>query len=132
MGRPARNYGGTGGHGYLPLPGERPNFHRHLLQDTTLTFLVKSSMKQTKKNKGVEIVKPFKNDEMKFTFNKASNSEKELAASAKQKVHVAKKKLNPKLINQTTPLTQTSLIMSSHRDILEITQRRFKSQSFSR
>lgn len=96
MGRPARNHGGTGGHGYLPLPGERPNFHRHLLKDMTLTSLVKSSLKQSKKKKGVEILKPFKNDEKKSTFNKASNSEKELSASAKLKVHVAKDKLSPK------------------------------------
>ena len=96
MGRPARNHGGTGGHGYLPLPGERPNFHRHLLKDMTLTSLVESSLKQPKKKKGVEILKPFKNDEKKSTFNKASNSEKELSASAKLKVHVAKDKLSPK------------------------------------
>lgn len=99
MGRPARNHGGTGGHGCLPLPGERPNFHRHLLKDKTLTTLVKSSQKEPKKTKKVEIVKPFKNDDMKTTLakdsnNKTSLSEKELPASEKQKEHVTKEMLN--------------------------------------
>ena len=40
MGRPARNHGGTGGHGYPPLPGEVPNFNQHVLMDKTLQRLV--------------------------------------------------------------------------------------------
>ena len=40
MGRPARNYGGTLGHGCLPLPGEAPNFNRHVLEDKKLQGLV--------------------------------------------------------------------------------------------
>ena len=93
MGRPARNFGGTGGHGCLPLPGERPNFHRHLLKDKTLTTLVKSSMKQTQKTKEVKILKPPMNGKLKsslpnepISFNKTSQLEKEVPASAKQKV----------------------------------------------
>ena len=39
MGR-ARNHGGTGGHGCLPLPGERPNFNRHVMSDKDLLYLV--------------------------------------------------------------------------------------------
>ena len=35
MGRPARNHGGTGGHGCHPLPGERPNFNHHVISDKT-------------------------------------------------------------------------------------------------
>ena len=40
MGRPARNYGGTLGHGCLPLPGEAPNYNRHVLEDRKLQGLV--------------------------------------------------------------------------------------------
>ena len=40
MGRAARNHGGTGGHGCAPLPGERPNFNRHVMSDKSLLGLV--------------------------------------------------------------------------------------------
>ena len=40
MGRAARNHGGTGGHGCLPMPGERPNFNRHVMSDQDLQYLV--------------------------------------------------------------------------------------------
>ena len=40
MGKAARNHGGTGGHGCLPLPGERPNFNRHVMSDKDLQNLV--------------------------------------------------------------------------------------------
>lgn len=44
MGRPARNYGGTLGHGCLPLPGETPNFNRHVLEDKKLQRLVSKTI----------------------------------------------------------------------------------------
>ena len=44
MGRPARNHGGTGGHGCHPLPGERPNFHHHIVSDKTLQKMVKNAI----------------------------------------------------------------------------------------
>ena len=43
MGRPARNHGGTGGHGCQPLPGERPDFNRHVVSDKTLQKMVKNA-----------------------------------------------------------------------------------------
>ena len=42
MGR-ARNHGGTGGHGYFPLPGEKPDYNRHVINDKTLTSLLSKS-----------------------------------------------------------------------------------------
>ena len=50
MGRAARNHGGTGGHGCVPLPGERPNYNRHVMSDKTLLSLVSS--KDRKKQQG--------------------------------------------------------------------------------
>ena len=38
----ARNHGGTGGHGYFPLPGERPNYNLHVIADKKLLNLVKN------------------------------------------------------------------------------------------
>ena len=43
MGRAARNNGGTGGHGCVPMPGERPNFNRHVLTDKALLSLVSNN-----------------------------------------------------------------------------------------
>ena len=53
MGRAARNHGGTGGHGCVPLPGERPDFNRHVMSDTVLLSLVPNH----KKKKQVEAKK---------------------------------------------------------------------------
>ena len=46
MGRAARNHGGTGGHGCVPLPGERPDFNRHVMSDTVLLSLVPNHKKK--------------------------------------------------------------------------------------
>jgi hypothetical protein len=46
MGRPARNSGGTGGHGYVPLPGDRPNLNHHVLSDQQLLSLLNVSYKK--------------------------------------------------------------------------------------
>ena len=43
MGRAARNHGGTGGHGYFPLAGERPNYNLHVLKDRALYSLVNNN-----------------------------------------------------------------------------------------
>ena len=43
MGRAARNHGGTGGHGCVPLPGERPNYNRHVMTDKTLLSLLSNN-----------------------------------------------------------------------------------------
>ena len=43
MGRAARNHGGTGGHGYFPLAGERPNYNLHVLNDRALCSLVNNN-----------------------------------------------------------------------------------------
>ena len=56
MGRAARNYGGTRGHGYFPLPGERPNVNRHVMNDSDLFSLVKSSEKKMLKSDCLKVV----------------------------------------------------------------------------
>ena len=43
MGRAARNHGGTGGHGCFPMPGERPNYNRHVINDKALLSLVNNN-----------------------------------------------------------------------------------------
>ena len=40
MGRAARNHRGTGGHGYFPSHGERPNYNQHIISDQALLDLV--------------------------------------------------------------------------------------------
>ena len=40
MGRAARNHRGTGGHGYFPSSGERPNYNQHIISDQALLDLV--------------------------------------------------------------------------------------------
>ena len=42
MGR-ARNHGETGGHGYFPLPREKPDYNRHVINDKTLKSLLSKS-----------------------------------------------------------------------------------------
>jgi hypothetical protein len=56
MGRPARNHGGTGGHGCLPLTGERPNYNHHVLKDKTLLTLVPNTNKKSGKTTKLEIL----------------------------------------------------------------------------
>ena len=56
MGRPARNHGGTGGHGCLPLPGERPNYSHHVLKDKTLQTLVPHTNQKSGRTTKLEIV----------------------------------------------------------------------------
>ena len=50
MGGAARSHGGTRGHGWTPLVGERPNLHFHTLSDTSLSRMVKSKRKNTSAN----------------------------------------------------------------------------------
>ena len=57
MGRAARNHGGTGGHGYLPLPGERPNYNQHIMNDITLFSLVKNNERKAEKSDKLKTVK---------------------------------------------------------------------------
>ena len=56
MGRPARNHGGTGGHGCLPLPGERPNYSHHVMKDKTLQTLVPHTNQKSGRTTKLEIV----------------------------------------------------------------------------
>ena len=56
MGRPARNYGGTLGHGCLPLPGVRPNYNHHVISDKTLQRLVQTTNKKPGKSTKLEIL----------------------------------------------------------------------------
>jgi hypothetical protein len=57
MGRPARNHGGTGGHGCFPMPGERPNLNHHVLKDKELLKLVQSTQKRPERSTKITILK---------------------------------------------------------------------------
>ena len=65
MGRPARNYGGTGGHGCPPLPGEGPNLNCHVMSDKTLLTMVQDTRKRPRRTPKIEILKDFPTDGMK-------------------------------------------------------------------
>ena len=70
MGRPARNHGGTGGHGCVPLPGERPNFNYHTLDDTTLQKLVQNRNKKLQRSNKIETLKDIPKSEKKQSMVK--------------------------------------------------------------
>ena len=57
MGRPARNHGGTGGHGCHPSPGERPNFNQHVISDKTLQKMVKNAKQEPGRSTKLEVFK---------------------------------------------------------------------------
>ena len=65
MGRPARNHGGTGGRGYVPLPGERPNFNYHVLDDTKLQNLVQNRYQKLERSTKIETLKDIPKSEKK-------------------------------------------------------------------
>ena len=103
MGRAARNHGGTGGHGCVPLPGERPNFNRHVLTDKNLLRLVsnndrKKLVEQRDKKIHLEQQKGFdaewpKVEELKHQVTSAEQpvtSAKQAVTSTKQPVTSAK------------------------------------------
>ena len=82
MGRPARNHGGTGGHGCPPLPGERPNINCHVLSDKTLLTMVQDTKKRPRGTPKIEILKDFPKDGIKanrkldsFSFVEPKQSE---------------------------------------------------------
>ena len=93
MGRPARNYGGTGGHGCPPLPGERPNLNCHVMSDKTLLTMVQDTRKRPRRTPKIEILKDFPTDGMKankildsisFEEPKQSELQSEPVASLKE------------------------------------------------
>ena len=71
MGRAARNHGGTGGHGYFPLPGERPNYNHHVIQDNVLFNTVKNNVKKQGESTKLSIVKQRLKEEMLSTRQSA-------------------------------------------------------------
>ena len=71
MGRAARNHGGTLGHGYFPLPGERPNYNNHIMQDMVLFNTVKNNVRKHGKSSKLNIVKPGSNEEILSTRQSA-------------------------------------------------------------
>ena len=87
----ARNHGGTGGHGYFPLPGERPNYNHHVVADKELLNLVTN--KDGNKVAGTSERKPMA----------TGNQLKEQRLSVKQSVTSDKKKSAKKLV---TPVNQ--------------------------
>ena len=48
MGGAARNSGGTRGHGYMPLAGQKTNWNHHIVSDKTLVGLVTHTLKKKK------------------------------------------------------------------------------------
>ena len=82
MGGAARSHGGTRGHGYIPLQGERPNFNFHTLSDNTLSKIVKSNKVKTVANpSGTKVVcvnKLQTVNSAKCVYEKVQNNEKEL------------------------------------------------------
>ena len=64
MGRAARNSGGTGGHGYFPLPGEKPNYNRHIMTDRALFGLVKDNERKPPLSGGLKVVQEEKMKDM--------------------------------------------------------------------
>lgn len=73
MGRPARNHGGTGGRGYVPLPGERPNFNYHVLDDTKLQNLVQNRVQKIVRSTKIETLKDIPKNEKKQSRVKSHN-----------------------------------------------------------
>ena len=76
MGRAARNYGGTRGHGYFPLPGERPNFNYHVLNDSDLFSIVKTSERKLLKSEGLKVVHQPQTDKDRKSFSFTKQPEK--------------------------------------------------------
>ena len=71
MGKAARNHGGTGGHGYFPLPGEKRNYNRHILTDANLFGLVKNIQRKPVKTDKLNVI-----SEMKVTNAKLIHTDK--------------------------------------------------------
>ena len=91
MGR-ARNHGGTGGHGCVPLPGERPNYNRHVMTDKTLLSLV--SMNDGKKLLGPGVKGThLRQQKVSDAEMPKLTSPKQQKTSAKQPVTAAKQQM---------------------------------------
>ena len=116
MGRAARNHGGTGGHGRLPLPGERPDYHKHVMSDSILLKLVAYD----KKKKQVEP------KDVGFQLALASAKQPEsttklLETSSKQPLNLKKSVTSTKL-----PVTSTKLPVTSTKQSLTSTNEKKK------
>ena len=102
MGRAARNHGGTGGHGYFPLPGERPNYNRHVINDKTLISLVTNKNlveprhQQTKAGKkiasSVLLLPPLDSEQQEVASVKQPQMQQLSVASDKQPTYSAQQK----------------------------------------
>ena len=84
MGRAARNHGGTGGHGYFPLPGERPNYNHHVIQDNVLFNTVKNNVKKQGESTKLKIVKQRSKEEILST-RQSAHCQKEFFFSGQAK-----------------------------------------------
>ena len=99
MGRAARNNGGTGGHGCVPLPGERPNYNRHVMTDKALHSLVSNN--DMKKLLGTKEKQPYLGQQKGSAAQPPNNSGLNLSlssaklplTSAQQPVTTAKQKV---------------------------------------
>ena len=101
MGRPARNGGGTRGHGYLPLAGQRFDWNCHTFSDRTLTAMVSPSIQGANSKKEVskeklqtmQVIKKCDSPKNRKIYKKSDIQPKELE----------KKKSPPKIQKQLVP-----------------------------
>ena len=112
MGRAARNHGGTGGHGYFPLPGEKPNYNRHIIIDQTLLSLVTNKNvvgpmdQQAGKKKASSLLEM---PSVKLSMSKGEQNLKTLDSEQQEVASVKQPQMQQQLIasdKQTTPSVQ--------------------------
>ena len=122
MGRAARNHGGTGGHGCVPLPGEHPNYNRHVMTDEALMSLVSINdmkklpvprEKQTHLGQQKGSDAQLSRDEL---LNHPLTSTKQPGTSAKQQVTLAKQQctfFKKSVFSSKQPVTSAKQLVTS-------------------
>ena len=116
MGRAARNYGGTGGHGYLPLPGERPNYNRHVIQDKVLFNMVKNSVQKQGGSTKLKILKQRSNEAphqiaKKILPTRQSETDKKEKASVQLLSSIKKQSTSSNMMSPDYPSNQGKLFV---------------------
>ena len=116
MGRAARNYGGTRGHGYFPLPGERPNINRHVMNDSVLFRFVKNSERKIQKSEGLKVVPQPQSYKVKKSVSEIKVPQKckqvsapEVSETKRSKVPYQEKEMQrdfPPMTNTAAPKTK--------------------------
>ena len=131
MGRPARNSGGTRGHGYLPLAGQRFDWNCHTISDKTLTELVSQSIQGANYEKKVpkekletkQVIRKCDSPTKRKIYKKSDFQSKELKSTNSQpkiqKLMVSTKDAN---VNSQVPIT-SSLNIKQVKDSAQPTQK---------